>query len=322
MFKGLFIAILVSFYGNAQNFVTISDKNFATFLSEKYPGCMNGNQLDATCLDIVNEENLILNSLQIENIEGIECFTHLKVLECIENNISSISQLPKTLVKFDCSMNQIKNLPSLPASLEELSCALNNLSFLPTLPNSLKIMYCNFNAITSLPILPNSLEFLACGSNQISCLPKLPASIFIGDIALNPLNCLSSYETWMDEESLKLPLCKRNEDFTSINQCICISTTLLSNVETNSSMIVSNNDITIFPNPTEGKITVNSTQKLKTVRIFDLKGLIIFENRIIDNENQDNSSVNVDLSELMNGVYFVQSVIGETVTTYKVVKNN
>lgn len=321
MLKGVFIAILVSFYGNAQNLVTISDRNFAAFLGERYPSCMNGNQLDINCLDIVNEETLILNSLQIENIDGIECFTHLKVLECIENNISSISRLPGTLVKFDCSMNQMKYLPSLPASLEELSCALNKLSFLPTLPNSLKIMYCNFNEITSLPILPNSLEFLACGSNQISCLPKLPSSIFIGDIALNPLNCLSSYETWMDEESLKLPLCKRSEDFTNVNQCICVSTTLLSNVENNSTN-ASNDDVTIFPNPTEGKITVNSTQNLNTVRILDIKGLVVIENKIIDSENQENSHINVDLSELVNGVYFVQSIIGETVATYKVVKNN
>ena len=116
MLKGLYIAILVSFYGNAQNFVTISDKNFGAFLREKYPTCVQGNQLDVNRLEIKNEESLVINSLQIENLEGIEYFLNLKVLECVENNISSIKQLPITLVKLDCSMNQLSYLPTLPPS--------------------------------------------------------------------------------------------------------------------------------------------------------------------------------------------------------------
>jgi hypothetical protein len=321
MLKGLFIAILVSFYGNAQNFVTIRDKNFGAFLSEKYPRCMKGNQLDVNCLEIRNEESLVINSLQIENLEGIEYFSNLKVLECLENNISSIKQLPSTLVKLDCSMNQLSYLPTLPPSLEELSCALNKLAFLPKLPESLKILYCNFNEITRLPLLPSSLEFLACGSNQISCLPILPASIFMGDIALNPLNCLSSYEVWMDEESLKLPLCTRNDDFEFSNQCICISTTLVSNSEINST-IVSTNDIQIYPNPTEGMINVHAGQQMNALRVLDFKGSMIVDNTKINRENQDKSHMQIDLSELVSGVYFVEVTLGEIISTYKVIKTN
>ncbi len=321
MLKGLFIAILVSFYGNAQNFITIRDKNFGAFLSEKYPRCMKGNQLDVNRLEIINEESLVINSLQIESLEGIEYFSNLKVLECVENNISSIKQLPSTLVKLDCSMNQLNYLPTLPPSLEELSCALNTLTFLPDLPASLKILYCNFNEITRLPILPSSLEFLACGSNQISCLPLLPASIFMGDIALNPLNCLSSYEVWMDEESLKLPLCARNDDFEFSNQCICISTTLVSNREINST-IISTNDIQIYPNPTEGIINVHAVQQMNALRILDFKGSMIVDNSKINRENQDSSHMQIDLSELVNGVYFVEVTLGEIISTYKVIKTN
>lgn len=321
MLKGLFIAILVSFYGNAQNFVTIRDKNFGAFLSDKYPSCMKGNQLDVNRLEIRNEESLVINSLQIENLEGIEYFSNLKVLECVENNISSIKQLPKTLVKLDCSMNQLNYLPTLPPSLEELSCALNTLTFLPDLPTSLKILYCNFNEITRLPILPGSLEFLACGSNHISCLPILPASIFMGDVALNPLNCLPSYEAWMDEESLKLPLCARSDDAEVSNQCICISTTLVSNSEINYSL-VSTNDIQIYPNPTEGIINVEAGQQMNALRVLDFKGSMIVDNTKINSENQDKSHMRIDLSELMNGVYFVEVTLRGMISTYKVIKTN
>ena len=320
MLKGVFIALFVSFLGNAQNLVTISDGNFAAILNERYPTCMNGNQLDITCLEITNEENLNLNSMQIQNIDGIQYFTNLKVLEVLENNITSISQLPTTLVKFDCSMNQLNQLPSLPNTLEELSCAMNRLTNLPILPNSLKVLYCNFNEITNLPYLPSNLEFLACGSNKITCLPTLPKTIFIGDIALNPLACLSSHESWMDAESLKIPICKTEESLFSSTSCICISTSLLSNVDNNSSTNFVNDD-TIFPNPTEGKITINSKQEILGIRVLDLKGQSVQENKLINNLTIQNN-IAIDLSELENGVYFVESLIGENISTYKIVKTN
>ncbi len=320
MLKGVFIGLFVSFIGNAQNLVTISDGNFAAFLNDRYPTCMLENQLDISCLEIINEENLNLNSMQLQNIDGIQYFKNLKVLEVLENNISSISQLPSTLVKFDCSMNQLNQLPSLPNTLEELSCAMNRLTYLPTLPNSLTILYCNFNEITSLPNLPVSLEFLACGSNKITCLPKLPSSIFIGDIALNPLTCVASHESWMDEESMKIPICQTEQNLFNSNSCICISTSLLSNSENNSTFSFIN-DVTIFPNPTEGKITINSKEELSGVRIMDLKGHTVLQNKFNSKENKNN--VIIDLSELINGIYFVESIIGENITTtYKVVKFN
>ena len=80
MFKLVFIAVLVSFIGNAQNFITINDKIFAGFLSNNFPNCMNENKLDASSEIIRSTENLNLNGLQIENIEGIQAFINLKSL--------------------------------------------------------------------------------------------------------------------------------------------------------------------------------------------------------------------------------------------------
>ncbi|GEM_PF-5423678 len=319
MLKVLFIAVFISFFGNAQNYIIISDENFASFLNEKYTACMNGNRLDITCLEIESEETLILNSMHIKNIEGIQYFKNLKNLEVLENNITSISQLPPTLVKFDCSMNQLKQLPPLPNSMEELSCAMNQLTYLPILPNSLKILYCNFNEISILPKLPKNLEFLSCGSNNISCLPDLPATIFIGDIALNPLTCVPSHELWMDEESLKISICKHEESLFTSSSCICIATSLVSTMEFNS-LEFSPTGITIYPNPTTNKITIHSIDELSAIRILDLEGHSLLENKFDNHENLFN--LTIDLSDLMNGIYFVESIVGENITTYKVVKTN
>lgn len=339
MFKLVFIAVLVSFLGNAQNSITINDKNFADFLLTNFPNCMNENKLDASCDIVRSTENLNLNGLQIENLEGIQAFVNLKSLECLENNLTFLPQLPSSLVKLDCSMNQLSTLPILPSSLEELSCAVNKLKKLPKLPSTLKVLYCNFNEIASLPILPNELEYLACGSNKITCLPKLPSTIYLGDIALNPLTCLASYADWMDEESLKIPVCTEH---IATEKCICISTSLLSidkaeneenkSVQLSSTIVSTNNgnsnlsnsnfaDITIFPNPFEKNITVKAKDIIQTINVRDIEGKTIHLNSL--NEKMLNSNqIDLDLSELINGIYFIETTVGSIVTTYKVVKSN
>lgn len=60
--KKLLITLLVLFALNnmaAGQYVNIPDNNFALFLTNLYPNCMNGNLLDTTCFDILNEETLI-----------------------------------------------------------------------------------------------------------------------------------------------------------------------------------------------------------------------------------------------------------------------
>lgn len=320
MLRALIISVLVSFYGNAQNYITIQDARFAQFLGEKYPSSVIGNQLNVASPEIQNEKMLSLNGLQITSLEELPYFIQLETLECVENNLSSLPALPSQLVKLDCSMNQLKSLPNLPITLEELSCAVNQLSVLPSLPSSLKILYCNFNQLTNLPVLPVNLEYLACGSNVINCLPELPASIFIGDIALNPLTCVSSHQTWMDEESLKLPVCT-NDVFNNPNKCICITVSLVDMEETayvNESELKST-IVSIAPNPTKGNITISADQAIEKVCVKNIEGQVVIDHTIHENTR---NKINVDLSNLINGIYFIQSTIGSKTTVHKVVKSN
>lgn len=323
MLRAVFISILVSFYGNAQEYITISDPAFAAFLSEKYPSCFQANQLDVSCEAVKNEETLSLNGLHISNLEGIQYFVNLKSLECIENNLVEVPVLPAELTRLDCGMNQLKQLPQLPQSLEELSCAVNQLTALPVLPGSLKILYCNFNQITALPALPGSLEYLACGSNQIACLPEFPESIFIGDVALNPLNCVSAHAAWMDEESLKIPICTTGNT-AGDNKCICITTTLVDKEENNEPDEFQSNSmmISIAPNPTKGNLTLRSDEMISHYCIRDIEGKIIVESKLIQKDLSESNQIDLDITELINGIYFVQTTAGTETTISKVIKAN
>lgn len=60
--------------------------------------------------------------------------------------------------------------------------------------------------------------------------------------------------------------------------------------------------ISIYPNPTDGKITINSTEKgyFKTLDIFDSHGRKVFY------KSQIESNYEIDLSELKPGIYFIK----------------
>jgi uncharacterized repeat protein (TIGR01451 family) len=221
----LIISFVLIILGNshikAQNIV-IPDPNFIVWLSDNYPTCMNGSNLDTTCLEIILETYVDVNNQGISDLTGIEYFDNLNTLDCSsnqlsflpilsnsiqtllcynnqltslpilpasldlfycsQNNLTSLPPLPSLLTNFQCFENQIVSLPELPASLVYFDCSTNLLTEIPTLPLSLEWLQCNHNLITSLPELPQSLQILNCTNNSISELPTL-------SIALQTLDC-------------------------------------------------------------------------------------------------------------------------------------
>jgi len=318
MLKSLFIAFFITFLGSAQTLIPIEDEYFARFLNENYPSAMNGNVLNGDAPILKRVDELKLNSMFLHDINGIQYFTNLKSLECIENSLSFLPTLPQKLERLDCSLNLIERLPLLPSTLEELSCAQNLLTYLPSLPKKLTILYCNFNQIRTLPALPSSLEYLACGSNSLNCLPTLPKTIFIGDIALNPFECISSHEEWMDQESLNLPICEFSTDENAEEQCICVSRTMVS-VEKEAvleDLNLSEVNVSIFPNPTRNFINIVSEEVIDEIIIRDMNGQIVIQTT--ENSNQ----VKLALSDLNEGVYYVQARMNSKVVTSKIIKSN
>jgi Leucine-rich repeat (LRR) protein len=204
MKKSLFLLLATVALGisqiNAQTYVTIPDANFAGWLNNVYPACMNGNQLNIECATIPSITNINVQSYSIANLSGIEHFTALQFLNCSFNQLTSLPSLPSTLLNLNCLGNQLNSLPELPESLLALNCSGNpNLNTLPAyppnlesltmggtainlnnyapLPETLITLSLQFGQHTSLPTLPPNLLTLMCGTNPLGSLPELPASL-------------------------------------------------------------------------------------------------------------------------------------------------
>lgn len=195
IFFCLFLTVNFSF--KAQNYVTIPDTNFVTWLQTKYPNCMNGNQMDTTCSDLMNFQGAMISYANINDLTGIK-YLNLNSLDCSDNNLTFLPELPpnlqylscqgnqiseipnlnQLLIYLNCASNQITNISNLPITLTELNCTSNDLVSLPVLPPNLEILECIVNQITSLPALPNSLSILNCGGNELISLPDLPSGLY------------------------------------------------------------------------------------------------------------------------------------------------
>lgn len=73
----------------------------------------------------------------------------------------------------------------------------------------------------------------------------------------------------------------------------------------------------IYPNPSTGKITIDSTEKIISVCVLDLKGALLN-----DFSNLDNTDVTFDLSDLITGSYFIQIVTEKGVYQKRIQKMN
>jgi hypothetical protein len=214
-------------------FVTIPDTSFASWISQQFPSCINGNQLDTTCSSILFTQIMII-STTVTDLTGIKYFKGLNTLHCNSNSITNIPELPIHLVEFrcrynslsnlptlpntlqllDCDYNQITSLPPLPSSLTELNCAHNQLTNLPLLPNNIFTLDCTANQLTSLQMVPDSMYWFSIANNNINCIPNLPFASY-GNIANNPLTCVPNQTTY----SLSLPICMANDSINNPNGC-------------------------------------------------------------------------------------------------------
>ena len=75
-------------------------------------------------------------------------------------------------------------------------------------------------------------------------------------------------------------------------------------------------DVTIYPNPTTGKINFKTKDKITSIKIFNITSQIIFEST---NFNADKFTI--DISNHCNGIYFIEALLGENVYRTKLIKN-
>ena len=131
-------------------------------------------------------------------------------LDCGDNRITALPELPASLTRLNCNSNQLTALPELPARLTILACSSNQLTALPKLPVSLTWLACSTNQLSTLPELPARLTELNCGGNQLTALPELPSS-------LTRLSCFNNQLTTLPVllDSLTRLDCRNNPSLAS-----------------------------------------------------------------------------------------------------------
>jgi hypothetical protein len=241
-------------------------------------------------------------------------------LDCSINQLSNLPNLPESLGILNCYFNQISNIPPLPFSLQTIICSKNNLMSLPNLPNSLVSLYCDNNHITtlptlpfgildlycesnnlySLPTLPNTLEYLNCRYNPIDCLPILSNALFTVEVTGTNIKCLPNTPPNSTIDTI-LPICTNPSD-------ICQVTGLASN---------NNLDFKLFPNPTNGSVRIELPYNGDGNWILsDISGRQIKTDNIANGEK----IMELNLSDLPSGTYFITIQLGNNVSTAKVMK--
>ena len=148
---------------NEENF---PDEKFRSYLlSQEY-----GWDEKLTDSEIAGLRMMSVCSKGIQSLQGIEYFTALLMLDCYDNQLTSLDVSKNTaLIKLDCYDNQLTSLDvSGCTALTELYCYDNQLTSLDVSKNTaLTYLYCSDNQLTSLDVSNTALTNLYCYSNKI-----------------------------------------------------------------------------------------------------------------------------------------------------------
>ena len=133
---------------------------------------LTANISDVTSLDVMDKE--------ISDLTGIEAFTALIVLECDNNQLTSLDMSKNIALKeLHCPGNQLTSLNvSKNTALEILNCERNQLTRLDVSNNTVLIdLYCGTNQLTSLNmkngLTDQVLDFDARGNPNLTCISTL-----------------------------------------------------------------------------------------------------------------------------------------------------
>jgi len=95
------------------------------------------------------------------------------------------------------------------------------------------------------------------------------------------------------------------------NPAIITNTTLNRNTLLSVNEIAKNTGLTLYPNPVNDKLQIKSTEEVKSIVIYTSNGVKVLET------NQAKSIL--DVSTLINGVYFVEVLTDSSIIKEKIV---
>lgn len=154
--------------------INVPDANFKSYLLGNNNININGDT-EIQCTEAAAYTGTIgVYGLSISDLTGIEEFTAITILDCGNNQLTSLNVSQNTaLTELYCPYNQIASLDVTQlTSLLELYCTTNLIPSLDVSNNSgLTILECNNNNLSTLDVTQNTnLMNLSCASNSLSVL--------------------------------------------------------------------------------------------------------------------------------------------------------
>jgi len=108
--------------------------------------------------------------------------------------------------------------------------------------------------------------------------------------------------------------------FSKNNQIIWMNLYAQSQYPCETILKISNNNLNkykIYPNPSQGKIYLNTNFNIKSIEITNILGIAIYNNTI----NNFQNTYEIDLTTIPKGIYFVKLDNGVQIHTEKIIKN-
>lgn len=282
-----------------------------------------GNQL--ANLDV--SENTALSKLycghNLLTSLDVSANTALEDLYCYNNRITNLNA--NTFLKYlQCTNNQLTSLDlSANHALEVLNCNDNLLTSLDLPVNSaLRVLFCQRNQLTRLDVSGNvALTIFECSYNQLTSL----------DISTNPalvdFICSENLLTRLNAKNgnpthFGLFMANYNPNLTCIQvDDVAYSTrnwhvnywTSFSEICTVGIDNVSNSELHIFPNPSNGNFTIEGLPfEGVSITIYNLLGEKIYS------RNNKQTVCNIDISNFPKGMYFVKVSDGKKIHINKI----
>ncbi len=255
--------------------------------------------------------SLNVNNKSITDLTGIEDFVALTELYCQVNQLTSLDiSANSSLTILSCSSNQLTNLDvSTNNALTELWSSTNQLTSLDVSANSsLTLLTCSSNQLTNLDVSTNTaLTFLACEYNQLKNLDVRNGNnanfIFFNAISNSDLTCI-----YVDDATWS------TTNWTGIDAS---STFVETEAECDALdvKVISDNGLIIYPNPTKETFSINTDNKIESIKVYDVFGKIIFEKTAVNQYDM------IDLSHCKKGIYIIRVQTDKNIITSKIVKN-
>jgi uncharacterized repeat protein (TIGR01451 family) len=122
------------------------------------------------------------------------------------------------------------------------------------------------------------------------------------------------YIVYKIKEKVNLPINSEIKNtayiYFDFNPAIITNTTLNRNTLLSVSEIIENELLTLYPNPVKDKLQIKSTEDIKSIVIYSTNGVKVMEN---------NQTTSIDVSKLVNGVYFVEVLTDSSLRKEKIV---